>query len=99
VLLSALPTAALVFTLAQQYGIYVDRASSAILVTTLLSVLTVPLILLILGMSRWHVAGARSARPACDPGHIARSPCASRHSPVPPPCILFGHTPFPGQIR
>jgi predicted permease len=43
VLLSALPTAALVFTLAQQYGIYVDRASSAILVTTLLSVLTVPL--------------------------------------------------------
>jgi malonate transporter len=50
VLLSALPTAALVFTLAQQYGIYVERASSAILVTTLLSVVTVPLILLLLGM-------------------------------------------------
>ena len=50
VLLSALPTAALVFTLAQQYEIYVERASSAILVTTALSVLTVPLILVLLGM-------------------------------------------------
>ncbi len=50
VLLSSLPTAALVFTLAQQYDIYVERASSAILVTTALSVLTVPLILVLLGM-------------------------------------------------
>jgi malonate transporter len=50
VLLAALPTAALVFTLAQQYDIYVERASSAILVTTALSVLTVPLILVLLGM-------------------------------------------------
>jgi malonate transporter len=47
VLLAALPTAALVFTLAQQYGVYVERASSAILVTTALSVVTIPLILIL----------------------------------------------------
>lgn len=50
VLLSSLPTAALVFTLAQQYDVYVERASSAILVTTVLSVLTVSLILVLLGL-------------------------------------------------
>jgi malonate transporter len=50
VLLAALPTAALVFTLAQQYDVYVERASSAILVTTALSVLSVPLIILWLGL-------------------------------------------------
>jgi hypothetical protein len=41
VLLAALPTATNVFVIAQQYGIWVERASAAILVTTLASVATV----------------------------------------------------------
>lgn len=41
VLLAALPTATNVFVIAQQYGIWVERASAAILVTTLASVVTV----------------------------------------------------------
>ena len=41
VLLAGLPTATNVFVIAQQYGIGVERASAAILVTTLASVLTV----------------------------------------------------------
>lgn len=40
VVLSALPTGALVFVLAQQYGIYTQRATSAILITTVLSLAT-----------------------------------------------------------
>ncbi|MEJ0072172.1 MAG: AEC family transporter [Pseudomonadota bacterium] len=50
VLLSGLPTAALVFTLAQRYGVYVDRASSATLASTVLSVLTIPVILVLLNL-------------------------------------------------
>jgi predicted permease len=50
VLLSSLPTAALVFTLAQRYDVYVDRASSATLASTALSVLTVPIILVLFGL-------------------------------------------------
>jgi malonate transporter len=41
VLLAALPTATNVFVIAQQYSIYVQRASASILLTTLLSVFTV----------------------------------------------------------
>ena len=41
VLLAALPTATNVFVIAQQYGVWVERASASILVTTLLSVGTV----------------------------------------------------------
>ena len=40
VVLSALPTGALVFVLAQQYGVYTQRASSAILISTVVSVVT-----------------------------------------------------------
>lgn len=41
VLLAALPTATNVFVIAQQYGVWVERASASILVTTVLSVGTV----------------------------------------------------------
>lgn len=41
VLLAALPTATNVFVIAQQYGVWVERASASVLVTTCLSVLTV----------------------------------------------------------
>lgn len=40
VVLSALPTGALVFVLAQQYGVYTQRATSAILISTVVSVVT-----------------------------------------------------------
>ena len=45
VLLAALPTATDVFVIAQQYGVWVERASATILLTTMLSVLTVTLLL------------------------------------------------------
>lgn len=50
VLLAALPTGALVFTLAQNYGIYVQRASAATLITTIVSVITVPIVLIVMGL-------------------------------------------------
>jgi malonate transporter len=46
VLLAALPTGALAFTVAQQYGVYVRRASTATLATTVLSIVTVSAVLL-----------------------------------------------------
>ncbi len=45
VLLSALPTATNVFVIAQQYGVWVERATAAVLVTTATSVLTVSALL------------------------------------------------------
>ncbi len=45
VLLAALPTATNVYVIAQQYGIWVERASASILITTVLSVITVTTIL------------------------------------------------------
>jgi hypothetical protein len=45
VLLAALPTGALTFVVAQQYGVHVERTSSAILVSTVLSVVTVSAVL------------------------------------------------------
>ena len=45
VLLASLPTATNVFVLAQQYGVWVERASASILITTALSVLTVTALL------------------------------------------------------
>jgi malonate transporter len=45
VLMAALPPAANVFVLARQYGIYVERASTAILLGTLASVVTLTIIL------------------------------------------------------
>jgi predicted permease len=37
-LLAALPTATNVFVIAQQYGVWVQRASASVLITTVLSV-------------------------------------------------------------
>lgn len=45
VLLAALPTATNVFVIAQQYGVWVQRASASILLTTVLSVGTVTALL------------------------------------------------------
>ena len=42
----------LVFVLAQQYGIYTQRATTTILVTTLLSVVTLSVLFLLLGVQR-----------------------------------------------
>ena len=41
VLLASLPTATNVFVMAQQYGVWIERASASVLLTTVLSVLTV----------------------------------------------------------
>lgn len=45
VLLAALPTATNVFVIGQQYGVWVERASATILITTVVSVVTVTAIL------------------------------------------------------
>lgn len=45
VLLAALPTATNVFVIAQQYGVWVQRASASVLITTCLSVVTVTALL------------------------------------------------------
>ena len=45
VLLAALPTATNVYVIAQQYGVWIERASASILVNTLFSVLTVSALL------------------------------------------------------
>jgi hypothetical protein len=48
VILAALPTGALVFVLASQYGLYVERASAMILASTVVSVITLSAIMVIL---------------------------------------------------
>ncbi len=50
VTLAALPTGSLVFVLAQQYGVYTQRATAAILVSTVLSVITLFVLFSILGI-------------------------------------------------
>lgn len=50
IILAALPVGALVFVIAQQYDVYVRRASSAIVVSTALSVATISLLLIVLGI-------------------------------------------------
>jgi predicted permease len=50
VVLAALPTGSLVFVLAQQYGVYVQRATAAILVSTILSVVTLFALFALLGV-------------------------------------------------
>lgn len=45
VLLAGLPTATNVFVISQQYGLWQERASATVLITTALSVLTLPLLL------------------------------------------------------
>ncbi|WP_117191178.1 AEC family transporter [Rhizobium terrae] len=44
-LLSALPAATNVFVIGQQYGVWQERASASILITTILSVATLPIVL------------------------------------------------------
>ncbi len=46
VIMSALPTGGLVFVLAQKYNIYLQRATSVILISTVLSVLTVSAVMI-----------------------------------------------------
>lgn len=46
VILAALPVSTLVFVVAQQYDVYVQRASTAVIVSTVLSVITVSLLLI-----------------------------------------------------
>ncbi|GAB4181569.1 MAG: AEC family transporter [Thalassobaculales bacterium] len=50
VIMAALPTGALTFTLAQRYGIYVRRATAATLLSTVLSVITLSALLAWLGV-------------------------------------------------
>ena len=50
VLLAALPTGALVFVVAQRYEVYTQRAISAILINTVLSVITLSILLPLLGI-------------------------------------------------
>lgn len=50
VALAALPTGSLVFVLAQQYGIYTQRATAAILVSTVVSVVTLFALFALLGV-------------------------------------------------
>jgi predicted permease len=47
---SALPTGALVFVLAQQYGIYVQRSTAVIMISTVLSIVTLSALFLYLGI-------------------------------------------------
>jgi predicted permease len=49
VVLAALPTGALVFVLAQQYDIYVQRSTAVIMVSTVAGVATLSLLLMLLG--------------------------------------------------
>jgi malonate transporter and related proteins len=49
VILAALPTGATVFVLAQRYGIYVQRSSALILISTVLSLATLSALFLVLG--------------------------------------------------
>jgi predicted permease len=48
VILSALPTGALIFVLARQYGVYIERASAVILASTVVSVVTLSAIMVLL---------------------------------------------------
>jgi predicted permease len=50
-LLSALPTATNVFVISQQYGVWQERASASILIITLASVFTLPLVLYLIHAS------------------------------------------------
>ncbi len=50
VILAALPSGALVFVLAQQYGVFVRRATAAITLSTLLSVITLTILFAYLGV-------------------------------------------------
>ena len=50
VILAALPTGVLVFVMAQQYDIYVQRATAAIMISTIVSVVTLSTLFVVLGV-------------------------------------------------
>lgn len=50
IILSALPTGALVFVVAQQYDVYVRRASAVIVLSTAISIITVSALLILFGV-------------------------------------------------
>ncbi len=50
VIMSALPTGALAFVLAQRYNIYTQRSTAAIMISTVLSVVTISVLLNVLGI-------------------------------------------------
>ncbi|HUT50047.1 MAG TPA: AEC family transporter [Alphaproteobacteria bacterium] len=50
VILASLPTGALVFVLAQQYDIYLQRSTAAIVISTVVSVLTLSALFVLLGV-------------------------------------------------
>lgn len=54
-LLAALPTATNVFVISQHYGLWQERASATILITTLLSVVTLPLFLYLIELGLFPV--------------------------------------------
>jgi malonate transporter len=60
VLLASLPTATNVFVIAQQYGVWVERSSATVMITTALSVLTVSAWLYLV-TARCHRTGGRNA--------------------------------------
>ena len=74
VLLAGLPSAAM-YVIAQQYGVWVERASAAILVTTLVSVLTMTLIL----------GSFRAA--CCRPTHSSQDDRRAERKPLPAACL------------
>ena len=49
VIQSALPTGALVFVLAQKYGVYLQRSTAVIMVSTVISLFTLSALLLFMG--------------------------------------------------
>lgn len=51
VLIAAIPTGALVFVIAQRYGVYVQRSAAVIVVTTSLSIVTLTILFLWFGVS------------------------------------------------
>ena len=69
VLLAALPCATNVYVIAQQYDVWVNRASASVLVTTLLSVLTVTALLY--GVQRGWLDGIVAEPPAAKQGRLS----------------------------
>lgn len=57
VLLAALPTATNVFVISQHYGVWQERASATVLITTILSVFTLPVVLYLISAGFLPVEG------------------------------------------
>jgi predicted permease len=58
VLLAALPTATNVFVISQHYGVWQERASATVLITTLVSIATLPVLLYLISAGFLPVEGA-----------------------------------------